>query len=89
MITISILSLYTEGDQSRPRDPCRRLVFQSSPSIQRETTEPSKSPRLEVFQSSPSIQRETDHIAVPEARLEISILSLYTEGDVRLLMVAR
>ena len=59
-LDISILSLYAEGDHytSQPDKECH--LFQSSPSMQRETM-----PKILLhfwlyeFQSSPSMQRET------------------------------
>ena len=42
----------------------------------------SASKRLLTFQSSPSIQRETDVPELPALDDVISILSLYTEGDI-------
>ena len=57
---ISILSLYTEGDFLPLISPLKAFLFQSSPSIQRETpSADTGTPLPYLFQSSPSIQRET------------------------------
>ena len=58
-IYISILSLYAEGDHTMQQPkPCNHL-FQSSPSMQRETVVICLRQKNLLFQSSPSMQRET------------------------------
>ena len=66
---ISILSLYAEGDQVCSAYPLYWFLFQSSPSMQRETS-PSTitTPWYFVFQSSPSMQRETRREAWAQLR---------------------
>ena len=56
---ISILSLYAEGDIHQERFAKTDYLFQSSPSMQRETYEVRLFYSLKKFQSSPSMQRET------------------------------
>ena len=56
-------------------------LFQSSPSIQRETVYRLAILMILIFQSSPSIQRETFIFTTVKGYSNISILSLYTEGD--------
>ncbi len=80
-ISISILSLYTEGDRESAKWDHLKDLFQSSPSIQRET-HPEHPPRRDPDISILSLYTEGDDLARDGVRvLGISILSLYTEGD--------
>ena len=81
MKMISILSLYTEGDRSVRTKSSAKKIFQSSPSIQRETSLLAEKSRLEKI-SILSLYTEGDVILLENfSVLKISILSLYTEGD--------
>ncbi len=75
------LPLYRGRLKIRPA-PSMTSLFQSSPSIQRETGNGTRGHYARKFQSSPSIQRETCSRPSSFAGKPISILSLYTEGDV-------
>ena len=56
-------------------------LFQSTPSMQRETVKPTSPQVLKAFQSTPSMQRETPSSTIFIASSAISIHSLYAEGD--------
>ena len=78
---ISILSLYTEGDAKSVGMVAVILLFQSSPSIQRETLrDHGRGLPLEI--SILSLYTEGDvNCFLLWPLVKISILSLYTEGD--------
>ena len=78
---ISILSLYTEGDPPEGRRKPRRTDFNPLPLYRGRLLTRPTSRGQEKFQSSPSIQRETWLGSWGSAEVDISILSLYTEGD--------
>ena len=79
---ISILSLYTEGDAGNRGAGRRRNQFQSSPSIQRETSRIMQ-PALarKNFNPLPLYRGRRLSSLCSGSPPEISILSLYTEGD--------
>ena len=57
---ISIHSLRMEGDNLSVLKLCYRILFQSTPSVWRETVRPQKqNNKPQEFQSTPSVWRET------------------------------
>ena len=79
---ISIHSLYAEGDNVLGCVVSSTIIFQSTPSMQRETSAADRTISRGQFQSTPSMQRETSGVILREgADIEISIHSLYAEGD--------
>ena len=59
-----------------------KLVFQSTPSVWRETIYIIHHLRTVVFQSTPSVWRETENSVDETGRQHISIHSLRMEGDI-------
>ena len=57
------------------------FIFQSTPSVWRETVKPLLLTFTGVFQSTPSVWRETSQHATYKRQSEISIHSLRVEGD--------
>ncbi len=80
-IFISILSLYTEGDVFQTFIFCRPKNFNPLPLYRGRRCFNGTLDDFVAFQSSPSIQRETNSQTGASAFPDISILSLYTEGD--------
>ena len=79
--SISILSLYTEGDDMTTFPSYRLGYFNPLPLYRGRPVWFSQWEPGKTFQSSPSIQRETVHGYPGSFCTNISILSLYTEGD--------
>ena len=81
-IVISIHSLRGEGDVINHRHLPFQVIFQSTPSVGRETlTSMSLVPSFSTFQSTPSVGRETKSYHCVRAMIGISIHSLRGEGD--------
>ena len=79
---ISIHSLRGEGDKSQACRSCSGSLFQSTPSVGRETTVyRSLSIKYALFQSTPSVGRETIICQCFLCDAAISIHSLRGEGD--------
>ena len=78
---ISIHSLRMEGDLSRFSHSSAEIVFQSTPSVWRETQLSDDGTVFRIFQSTPSVWRETFTIFSTISPHAISIHSLRMEGD--------
>ena len=79
---ISILSLYAEGDRARINFIASHIIFQSSPSMQRETSYVNDACASSFDISILSLYAEGDIFVNPfRSNSDISILSLYAEGD--------
>ena len=79
---ISIHSLREEGDLNKHKPPDSLQIFQSTPSVRRETCNgQSLNITLSEFQSTPSVRRETPPVPPMAQRRYISIHSLREEGD--------
>jgi len=71
-----------EGDTVKILDGIQFSLFQSTPSVWRETaSSPVGYISFAVFQSTPSVWRETADVRFPAAPNQISIHSLRVEGD--------
>ena len=82
MKEISIHSLFTEGDGSNRKIEYAHFLFQSTPSLQRETLIDLILTDVEII-SIHSLFTEGDLIIfINSTSIKISIHSLFTEGDV-------
>ena len=87
---ISILSLYAEGDHSWQFVFSWFYYFNPLPLCRGRPSAMRPLPNNALFQSSPSMQRETIPAVQTFYKCDISILSLYAEGDLSsLLLVTR
>ena len=78
---ISIHSLRVEGDRRRKIRCFVRSLFQSTPSVWRETGTMARASTIHGFQSTPSVWRETLTTSGSTLPSSISIHSLRVEGD--------
>ena len=85
---ISILSFYAEGDKGRLERVVRYVKFQSSPSMQRETSIVYVTLyHMMYFNPLPLCRGRHNHLVFLQQRFLISILSLYTEGDIQVYII--
>ena len=82
---ISIHTLHTEGDRAVRAVHVQAVIFQSTPSTRRVTLPCVAMTQLRLFQSTPSTRRVTRLETEISTFIIISIHTLHTEGDLRVM----